>query len=130
VLARDLLAPGGRLVIETPTLDSRTWRLFRERWPGIQAPRHTVLFSRLTLEMMLEAAGLEVESWHPYGTLPPYLYVFAGIAFKLLKGHAPEGPRLVPLFQLGRLLYAPLASIGRRVPIAHQVVVCRVRARR
>ena len=129
MLARDLLAPGGRLVIETPTLDSRTWRSFGERWPGIQAPRHTVLFSRLTLEMMLEAAGLEVESYHPYGTLPPYLYVFAGIAFKLLKGHAAEAPRLAPLFQLGRALFAPFAAFSRRIPLAHQIVVCRVRGR-
>jgi len=128
-LARDLLAPGGRLVIETPTLDSRTWRLFRERWPGLQAPRHTVLFSRLTLEMMLEAAGLEVESHHPFGTLPPYLYVFAGAAFKLLKGHVPEGARLAPLFQLGRALFAPFAAGAGPVPLATQIVVCRVRGR-
>jgi hypothetical protein len=128
-LARDLLAPGGRLVIETPTLDSRTWHLFRERWPGIQAPRQTVLFSRLTLEMMLEAAGLEVSSYHPHGTLPPYLYVFAGIAFKLLKGHAPEGPRLAPLFQLGRVLFAPYAAFAGRVPLARHIIVCRVRER-
>ena len=130
ILARDLLAPGGRLVIETPTLDSRTWRFFGERWPGIQAPRHTVIFSRLTLEMMLEAAGLEVESYHPYGTLPPYLYAFAGIAFKLLKGHAAEAPRLAPLFQLGRALFAPFAAFSRRMPLAHQIVVCRVRQNR
>jgi hypothetical protein len=128
MLARDLLAPGGRLVIETPTLDSRTWRLFSERWPGVQAPRHTVLFSRLTLEMMLDAAGLEVESYHPRGTMPPYLYVFAGIAFKLLKGHAPEGARLAPLFQLGRAIYAPFAAMSRTIPIATQVHVCRVRS--
>jgi len=128
-LARDLLAPGGRLVIETPTLDSRTWSLFGERWPGLQAPRHTVLFSRLTLEMMLEAAGLEVESYHAVGTLPPYLYVFAGAAFKLLKGHVPEGARLAPLFQLGRALFAPFAAATGQVSLATQVVVCRVRER-
>jgi hypothetical protein len=129
ILARDLLARDGRLVIETPTLDSRTWRVFGERWPGIQAPRHTVLFSRLTLEMMLEAAGLEVEGYYPYGTLPPYLYVFAGIAFKMLKGHAAEAPRLAALFQLGRVLFAPFAAFSRRMPLAHQIVVCRVRDR-
>jgi hypothetical protein len=128
-LARDLLAPHGRLVIETPALDSRTWHWFRERWPGVQAPRHTVLFSRLTLEMMVEAAGLEVESYHPRGTLPPYLYVFAGAAFKLLKGHAPEGARLAPLFQLGRALFAPFAAAAGQVPLATHVVVCRVRER-
>jgi hypothetical protein len=130
MLARDRLAAGGRLVVETPTLDSRTFRFFGERWPGIQAPRHTVLFSRLTLEMMLDAAGLELESYHPHGTLPPYLYVFAGVAFKLLKGHAAEAPRLAPLFQLGRVLYAPFARVKRNVPIAQQIVVCKLRETR
>jgi hypothetical protein len=129
-LARDLLAPGGRLVIETPTLDSRTWKIFRERWPGLQAPRHTVLFSRLTLEMMLEAAGLEVESYHAYGSMPPWLDVFAGIAFKLLKGHAAEASRLALAFQAGRFLFAPFAALTPRVPLARQLVVCRVRKNR
>jgi hypothetical protein len=86
-----------------------------------------VLFSRLTLEMMLEAAGLEVESYHPFGTLPPYLDAFAGAAFKLLKGHAAEASRLALVFQVGRVLFAPLAAFTPRVPIARQIVVCRVR---
>jgi hypothetical protein len=128
-MARDLLAPGGRVVIETPSLDSRTWRYFRERWPGIQAPRSTVLFSRQTLEMLVESAGLEVESYHPYGTFPASLYVFAGIAFKLLKGHAAEGARLAFAFELFRLLLAPLSPWERRLDAAHQIVVCRRRER-
>jgi SAM-dependent methyltransferase len=128
-LARDLLAPNGRLVIETPSLDSRTWSWFRERWPGIQAPRNTVLFSRQSLEMMVESAGLEVASYHGHGTFPASLYVFAGIAFKLLKGHAAEGGRLAVGYELMRLVLATLAPWERRLCLAHQVVVCRLRAR-
>ena len=42
--ARDALAPGGRLIVEVPRLDSLSFRLFRGRWPGLQAPQHTALF--------------------------------------------------------------------------------------
>ena len=38
--------PGGTLVIEVPRLDSATFRLFGDRWPGLQAPQHTVLYDR------------------------------------------------------------------------------------
>ena len=44
--AQRVLKPDGRLVIEVPRLDSRTFRLFGDRWPGLQAPQHTVLFDR------------------------------------------------------------------------------------
>ncbi len=46
--ARDLLKPDGRLVIEVPRLDSTTFRLYGDRWPGLQAPQHTVLYDRTT----------------------------------------------------------------------------------
>ena len=40
------LKPGGTLVIEVPRLDSLSFRLFRDRWPGLQAPQHTALYDR------------------------------------------------------------------------------------
>ena len=43
--AKSLLHPEGRLVVEVPRLDSVSFALFRERWPGLQAPQHTVLFT-------------------------------------------------------------------------------------
>jgi SAM-dependent methyltransferase len=58
--ARDLLSPNGRLVIEVPRLDSTTFRLYKNRWPGLQAPQHTVLFDRARLLDTVKAAGLEV----------------------------------------------------------------------
>ncbi len=44
--ARRVLKPGGTMVIEVPRLDSTTFRLVRHRWPGLQAPQHTVLYDR------------------------------------------------------------------------------------
>ena len=46
---KQLLKDDGTLVIEVPRLDSLTSRLHRERWPGLQAPQHTVLYNRQTL---------------------------------------------------------------------------------
>jgi SAM-dependent methyltransferase len=44
--ARQALKPDGRLVIEVPRLDSLTYRMFKDRWPGLQAPQHTAVYDR------------------------------------------------------------------------------------
>jgi SAM-dependent methyltransferase len=125
--ARDLLAPHGRVVIEVPRLDSRTWKLYHERWPGLQAPRHTVLFTRQSLQAMVEAAGLEIVDYLPYGAFPAYFYLFAGAAFKLLKGRGLDLDRaLVPYF-LGQALLFPVLLFERRLNLAMQTIVCRRR---
>ena len=54
------LKPEGRLLIEVPRLDSLTYRLFGDRWPGLQAPQHTVLYNREMLLRFLDRADLEV----------------------------------------------------------------------
>ena len=84
--ARTLLRPGGRLVVEVPRLDSRTFAWFGSRWPGLQAPQHTVLFDRAHLLRSSQAAGLEVVDYLPYGAFPAYFYLFTGVAFQLLRG--------------------------------------------
>jgi hypothetical protein len=76
----------GYLVIEVPRLDSLTFRLYGDRWPGVQAPQHTVLYDRKMLLRMVRKAGLEVVDYLPYGAFPAFFYFFAGAAFKLLKG--------------------------------------------
>ena len=55
--AARVLKPEGRLVVEVPRLDSRTFRWFGDRWPGLQAPQHTVLFDR---DSLLRAVRREV----------------------------------------------------------------------
>jgi SAM-dependent methyltransferase len=79
--ARRVLKPDGRLIIEVPRLDSRTFRWFGDRWPGLQAPQHTVLFDRDRLLRMVHSAGFEVIDYLPYGAFPAYFYLFTGTAF-------------------------------------------------
>lgn len=53
------LAPGGRIEGQTPAADSLEREVFGVRWSGFHAPRHTVVFSRAGLKMLLERSGLK-----------------------------------------------------------------------
>jgi SAM-dependent methyltransferase len=124
-LAATLLTPQGRLVIEVPRLDCLTFRLYRERWPGLQAPQHTALYSKETLLRCLDAAGLEVVEYLPYGAFPAYFYLFAGAAFKLLRGRGLNPALAIYPYFAGQLLLSPLLLWERRLNLAMQTVVCR-----
>jgi SAM-dependent methyltransferase len=123
--ARGLLAPGGRLVVEVPRLDSVSFRLYGNRWPGLQAPQHTVLYSKASLLDMMARAGLEVVEHLPYGAFPPYFYLFAGAAFKLLKGRGLDLSRVIHVYFLGQALLSPVLLFERRLNLAMQTVVCK-----
>jgi 2-polyprenyl-3-methyl-5-hydroxy-6-metoxy-1,4-benzoquinol methylase len=55
--AHRLLAPGGRLLVATPNIDSLPFRWFGRAWFGLDLPRHLTHFTPLTLRLMLEQAG-------------------------------------------------------------------------
>ena len=124
-MAKRVLKPDGRLVIEVPRLDSLTFRLYRERWPGLQAPQHTVLFEKNTLLQFVEKAGFEVVDYLPYGAFPPYFYVFAGAAFKILKGRGLNLSKAIVPYFLGQILLLPVLLAERRLNLAMQTVICR-----
>jgi 2-polyprenyl-3-methyl-5-hydroxy-6-metoxy-1,4-benzoquinol methylase len=123
--ARDLLAPNGKIVIEVPRLDSMTFRLYRERWPGLQAPQHTVLFDREHLLAAVRAAGLEIEAYLPYGAFPAFFYFFAGAAFKILRGKGLNLSRAIYPYFIGQILFSPILAFEKQLNFAMQTVVCR-----
>src|SRR5262245_7784475 len=55
-----LLRPGGLLVASVPNIDGLTASLTRERWWGLDVPRHLVHYTPPTLRRVLEEAGLHV----------------------------------------------------------------------
>ncbi len=122
---RRVLKPGGHAVIEVPRLDSVTFRLFGTRWPGLQAPQHTVLFDRNHLRTFVEEAGLEIVDYLPYGAFPAYFYLFTGTAFLFLKGRGLNLKRAIYPYFVGRLLTAPLLAFERHLNLAMQTVICR-----
>ena len=57
------LAPGGRLLIETPNLGGPDFNRFKDRyWGGYHFPRHFQFFTPRTLAGAVEDAGLKVRS--------------------------------------------------------------------
>jgi SAM-dependent methyltransferase len=123
--ARRVLKRDGRLIIEVPRLDCRSFQWFGERWPGLQAPQHTVLLDRERLLGMVRTAGFEVVDYLPYGAFPAYFYLFTGIAFRILRGRGLNLDRAILPYFLGQLLLAPLLMFERRLNLAMQTVVCR-----
>jgi 2-polyprenyl-3-methyl-5-hydroxy-6-metoxy-1,4-benzoquinol methylase len=58
--AHRLLAPGGRIHIAVPNIDSLPFRWFGSTWYGLDVPRHLTHFAPWTLHLMLERAGFRV----------------------------------------------------------------------
>jgi SAM-dependent methyltransferase len=123
--AHRVLKPEGTLVIEVPRLDSRTFRWFGHRWPGLQAPQHTVLLDRTHLLQAVRAAGFEVVDYLPYGAFPAYFYLFTGVAFCLLEGRGLNLRRAILPYFLGQLLLLPVLALERHLNLAMQTVICR-----
>ena len=60
---RDILQPGGRLIVVTDNTDSLDFKLFKGRcWGGYHFPRHWNLFNPRSLRKLAGKVGLEVES--------------------------------------------------------------------
>lgn len=58
--ARELLAPGGRLIIQVPNLGCWQFLLFGEHWNGLDIPRHLIHFRERDLRGLFEATGFEL----------------------------------------------------------------------
>ncbi len=58
--AHELLAPGGRLVVQVPNASSWQFRLLGPAWNGIDVPRHLFDFRACDVERLLEGCGFEI----------------------------------------------------------------------
>jgi SAM-dependent methyltransferase len=123
--ARGLLREGGHLIVEVPRLDSLTFRLYRSRWPGLQAPQHTALYSRTSLEAMLRKTGYEIIEYLPYGAFPAYFYLFAGLAFTFLKGRGLNLDRAILPYFIGQAILSPVLLFEKQLNISMQTVIAR-----
>ena len=60
IIARQLLAPDGRLVVQVPNAASWQFRLLGDAWNGVDVPRHIFDFRAGDVEKLLESCGFEV----------------------------------------------------------------------
>jgi SAM-dependent methyltransferase len=58
--ARELLVPGGSLIVQVPNAASWQARLFGRRWNGLDVPRHLNNFRASDLERLVARSGFEV----------------------------------------------------------------------
>lgn len=121
---RNMLAPGGKLIVEVPRLDSLSFRMFADRWPGFQAPQHTMLLDKDHFQSLLERAGLRVEVHHAYGAFPAYFYFFLGAIFKIKKGKGLNFNSVIYPYFLGQVLTFPFFVFEKRLNLAMQTIVC------
>ncbi len=60
--AKDILKPGGRLIVVTDNTESFDFKLFKKsHWGGYHFPRHWNLFNKRSLTKLAEKTGFEVE---------------------------------------------------------------------
>jgi SAM-dependent methyltransferase len=55
-----LLSPGGRCLLRMPVADAEVWKIYRENWVQLDAPRHFVIPSTKGIRILADAFGLEL----------------------------------------------------------------------
>lgn len=124
-MAKRVLKPNGKLIIEVPRLDSFSFKLFGKRWPGVQAPQHTALYDKKSFLAMLQKHGFVVEDYLPWGAFPPYFYLFTGTYFKLIGKGLNLNKIIFPYF-LGQFLLSPLLLFQKKLNLSMQTLVCKL----
>lgn len=107
--ARELLAPGGVVWLQTPNYRALDARLFRRRnWTGLHCPRHWVVFSDEGLRTAMERSGLEVRSLEctQGGSF------WATSMIGLVAPRRPQADGTLPTPLIAMKAFMPLAALG------------------
>lgn len=113
---RDLLKPGGQLVIAVPNAESAVAKLFGNRWYHLDCPRHYHLWTPSALQKLAENAGLShtltTFDKSPWGLLGSLQYTVFGDNYRpavmnKLRNNVKVAPFFLPLtLALGALHYS------------------------
>ena len=125
--AHEALKPDGVLVVEVPRLDSISRFLFGARWPGYQAPQHTLILDRNRLLQLVAKAGFHPIAHLSYGAFPAYYYMYMGLAFHLQKGNGLGSWNSAARYFLGSVALSPIMCLEKKLNLAMQTVVCKKR---
>lgn len=62
---RELLAPGGVLIIAVPNYTSKDANIYKEFWAAYDVPRHLYHFSPMSLKKLTEKHGMNIREYKP-----------------------------------------------------------------
>lgn len=83
-----LLKPGGLLVASVPNIEGLTATLTRERWWGLDVPRHLVHYTPATLRRVVSAAGLQVVDVRHFSLqYDPYALLHSSLDWAFTRRH-------------------------------------------
>jgi SAM-dependent methyltransferase len=122
--AHRLLKPEGRLIIQVPNASCWQFRIFRERWNGVDVPRHLINYRESDLNLLLSYCGFEVVSRKHFSLRDNP----AGLATTLAMGLDPMARRVReagegPLAKLIKdLLY--MALVTAAIPFTAAEALC------
>jgi SAM-dependent methyltransferase len=138
-----LLRPGGRMIIEVPNLGSWQARYAGRHWVHLDVPRHLGHFTRDSIKLALERAGLTVDGYKfvsleydPFGWVQAVLDQLGFRQHLLLRWLAGTDRNLiftpagVLMIVLTLLLAAPSLLLSILSWFARQGAIMEVRARR
>lgn len=99
------IAPGGHILFVTPSVDTMSFKLLKEKWPHF-VQEHLLLYSPKSIARLLSATGFKLNA-HGWATK----YISIG----MLKTHADNHPNT--------RLYKPISSILGLMPAINQAVI-------
>ena len=56
-----LLKPNSYLLIRTPVMGTYSWKKYQENWMGLDAPRHIIVHSEKSMQLLAVAAGFTIK---------------------------------------------------------------------
>jgi SAM-dependent methyltransferase len=95
-----LLAPGGRLMVAVPNIESLSFRWFGASWYALDLPRHLTHFAPWSLRMMLENIGFHVG---PVRMVPHNKWLYTSAKLSAGYRESPRWHRLFTAHPLSRL---------------------------
>jgi SAM-dependent methyltransferase len=97
-MVRGKLAGGGICLARVPTTSSEAWNTYWADWVQIDAPRHTVIPSRLGMKLAADRAGLWVEKTFDDSNLGQFM---GSEAYR--RGVAVTDPKILRMFGLKQI---------------------------
>lgn len=114
-----------RLIIEVPDWNGLSRRVFGRHWEGWHAPRHTAVYTRDTLERLLNSTGWEVEGYTTGGTLDIHaLWWMSRMERRGQLWNTSLESRFIP-FLCDRAVSWPFFRLQRWLPLGVQLAMAR-----